>query len=85
VIEAALVGSFSLVSPNVGAGPWVVAHGAGHVVSGNSGEAWAAAIVAALERPARPDVLLAAQEKLMRELAPAAIAGEVLACWSGRR
>jgi len=43
------------------------------------------AIVAALERPARPDVLLAAQEKLMRELAPAAIAGEVLSCWSGRR
>ncbi len=84
VIEAALVGSFSLVSPNVGGGPWVVAHGAGHVVAGDSGEAWAAAILAALEHPARPDVLLAAQEKLVRELAPAAIAGEVISCWTGR-
>ena len=84
VIEAALVGSFSLVSPGVGAGPWVVAHGAGQVVAGESGDAWAAAIVAALEHPASPDVLLAAQEKLVQELAPAVIAREVLRCWTGR-
>lgn len=83
VIEAALAGTFSLVSPGVGAGPWVVSQGAGQVVAGESGDAWAAAIVAALERPAGPDLLLAAQKKLVQELSPAVIAKAVIRCWTG--
>lgn len=83
VVEAALVGTRSLMSTGVGAGPWIVACGAGSVVESADPSAWAAAIDAALAVPATADERLAAQQALLHELSPARIAPEVIRCWAG--
>lgn len=74
VVEAALVGTVSLMSPGVGAAPWVVESGAGAVVEREGAQAWADAILGALARPASRDQLAAGREGLMRTLSPGAIA-----------
>ncbi|MDO8931085.1 MAG: glycosyltransferase family 4 protein [Rhodocyclaceae bacterium] len=84
VVEAALVGTPSLMSTGVGAAPWIVACGAGRVVESADASAWAAAIQAVLAAPATADERRAAQQKLMHELSPAAIAPQVVRCWAGQ-
>lgn len=74
VVEAALVGTVSLMSPGVGAAPWIVESGAGAVVEREGAQAWADAILGALSRPASRDQLAAGREGLMRTLSPSAIA-----------
>ena len=83
VVEAALVGTPSLMSPGVGAAPWIVDFGAGSVVEDDAALAWGEAIRAALASPPTPAGRLAAQQKLMHELSPAMIAPQVLRCWAG--
>jgi glycosyltransferase involved in cell wall biosynthesis len=51
VVEAALVGTWSLMSTGVGATPWIVDYGAGQRGGVPSRQAWAAAILAALAAP----------------------------------
>lgn len=83
VVEAALVGTPSLMSPGVGAAPWIVDCGAGQVVEQGEPTAWAEAIAAQLAAPASADLRVAAKKKLARELAPAMIAPQVVRCWAG--
>ena len=85
VVEATLVGTHSLMSPGVGAAPWIVDCGAGRVVEVAEASAWADAIEAVLASPAAAELRLAAQERLVRELAPAVIAPLVVRCWAGRQ
>jgi glycosyltransferase involved in cell wall biosynthesis len=83
VVEATLAGTYSLMSPGVGAAPWIAECGGGRVVEAADAATWADAIAAALASPATADMRRAAQEKLIRALAPAAIAPQVVRCWAG--
>lgn len=83
VVEATLAGTGSLMSVGVGAAPWIVDCGGGGVVEAASATAWAAAIVAALASPPTTATRQAAQRTLIAELAPTAIAPQVLRCWAG--
>lgn len=83
VVEGALVGTPSLMSPGVGAVPWIVDYGAGNVVESAEPSAWAAAILAALAAPPTLETRYAAQQRLMHELSPAVIAPQVVRCWAG--
>jgi glycosyltransferase involved in cell wall biosynthesis len=82
VVEAALVGTPSLMSTGVGAAAWIVACGAAR--GKTEASAWATAIQAVLVSPATADERQAAQQKLMHELSPAAIAPQVVRCWAGQ-
>ncbi len=50
-VEAALAGTFALVSDMTGCGPWLEQAGAGKIVPGEAKEAWATALVDALSHP----------------------------------
>lgn len=84
VVEATLVGTPSLMSPGVGAAPWIVASGAGRVIDAADAAAWTDAVIAGLDAPATWEARLAAQRKLMHELSPTQIAPQVIRCWAGK-
>ncbi len=79
VVEAALLGTWSLGSEGVGAMPWIVGSGRGRVVPGRDPETWAEAIVQALEAPPLPVEASARCDSLLEALSPAAIAPRLLA------
>ena len=83
VVEATLAGTPSLMSPGVGAAPWIIDFGAGRLVEDDAAAAWGEAIRAALEFPTTADRRLAAQQKLMHTLSPAVTAPQVVRCWAG--
>jgi glycosyltransferase involved in cell wall biosynthesis len=78
VVEATLVGTPSVMSDKVGAGPWIVAAGAGAIVADRDAAKWAASIDAALGSPPSDETLQRAASKLAAELAPRPVAQQVL-------
>lgn len=82
VVEATLVGTYSLMSAGVGAAPWITACGTGSVVAADDAAAWAAALAAALAQPLDDAAQRTGQEQLMRDLAPSAVAAASLRLWA---
>ena len=70
VAEAALVGTYSLMSDKVGAAPWISGAGSGEVIEGRDPAVWGAGIQHVLREP--PDALRLQQgsRRLQIELAP---------------
>lgn len=85
VVEATLVGTYSLMSAGVGAAPWIVACGGGRVVAPDSTPAWAEAITATLAQTGVVDKVIAGRARLMSELSPTTIARQVVQFWGGER
>jgi glycosyltransferase involved in cell wall biosynthesis len=78
VVEAAMVGTPSLMSDKVGAAPWIAQAGAGEVQAGREAAAWANRMEALLKRSADTRAKIAMSETIRRLLAPEAIAREML-------
>jgi glycosyltransferase involved in cell wall biosynthesis len=78
VVEAAMVGTPSLMSEGVGAGPWIVEAGGGEVVPGRHPDAWARRIEAAYARRYASEERRAMSDAIRTRLAPDAIAKEMV-------
>lgn len=79
VVEAAMVGTPSLMSDRVGAAPWIEQAGAGEVQTGRDAASWASRMEALIKRPVDPGARVSMSESVQRLLAPEAIAHEMVA------
>jgi glycosyltransferase involved in cell wall biosynthesis len=78
VVEAAMVGTPSLMSMQVGAAPWIVAAGGGETLSGREPAAWGARMAALTAAPPEPGQRRAMSESIQQALAPETVARHML-------
>lgn len=82
VVEAALVGTYSLTSTGVGATHWVAEAGGARTLSGGSAEEWEKAIAALLEAPQGQEAMSNCRDRVIAQLSPAAVAARLVQSWA---
>lgn len=84
VLEATFVGTPSLMSDRVGAGPWVVEAGGGEIVATRSPQTWGGRLAAWLAQPPDRQARRAAADTLGANTHPDRIASQLLAVLQAR-